>query len=230
MYMKQKNFWEGEVLVPPFAVPLFIITGLCLFFYAIRVLVSDSLELWFLNWNLVLAWVPLILSVLLIKSLKKNRWLSWQNLGLSFLWLLFLPNAFYLVTDFVHLDESDNLLFMLDTVLLMTYALTGLVLGWFSVFAVHRELRKRLQANTTYIILLIIFLLSSFAIYLGRNLGWNSWDLLTDPLGITLDILQRLTNPDKYSDTYSITGLLFIFITVIYWAFYSFIKAVSHKN
>jgi hypothetical protein len=58
----------------------------------------------FLAWNLVLAVVPLIFSQWVTGGKIRNRWIL---TGLCFLWLVFLPNALYLMTDLLYLGERD---------------------------------------------------------------------------------------------------------------------------
>lgn len=210
--------------------PLLAATGLCLVFFAFRVIISGTFRFWFINWNLLLAWLPVLWAVLLVRSLRVRRWLAWQNLSLTVLWLVFLPNAFYLVTDFVHLDEFGNINPLFDIVMFATYALTGLTLGWIAVYLVHRELRRRKPRDIRWMLLGLVFLLCSFAIFLGRNLGWNSWDIIMNPFGITMDVLERLSYPNQYPDTYSITALFFMFITGTYFVFYTTIRALNSRS
>jgi uncharacterized membrane protein len=214
----------------PLLLPLGIATALCLFLYAVRVVQVGNLQLWFINWNLLLAWLPLVFAALLVRQLALTRWLSWQCLALTALWFFFLPNSFYLVSDFVHLGKYQGASLLFDSVLLMSYALTGLALGWFAVYVVHIQLAKRLRWPQTWLLLLLTFLLCSFAIYLGRNLGWNSWDIIGDPWGIMMDIVQRITYPARFTDTYSVTALFFVFISGTYAAFYTTIKALKYKT
>ncbi len=202
-------------------------TGLSVLLFLCRIIISGNFDFWFINWNLLLAWLPILWAVLLIRNLRVRRWLSWQCLGLTGLWLIFLPNSFYLITDFVHLNQSESFYLMFDIVLFMTYALTGLTLGWIAVYLVHRELLKRKTRDIRWLLLGAVFLLCSFAIYMGRNLGWNSWDVVTDPFGIILDVLERLSYPDKYPETYSITAIFFLFISGTYLTFYTTVKALN---
>ncbi len=225
--MSRKKQQAPKPGLTQWAVPLLIASSLCLVLYFVRVVISGSWQFWFLNWNLLLAWLPVLLSALLVRNLRQMRWLAWQNLGLTALWVLFLPNTFYIVTDFVHLGGYDKITLLFDVVMLMTYALTGMALGWLSVYLVHKELKKRKTRDIRWVLLLLVFLLSSFAIYMGRNLGWNSWDAVTDPAGVIMDTLQRLFYPVKYAEAYSITALFFIFITGTYLAFYSLVKSLA---
>lgn len=227
--MKQKRKKSAKTVFNPrpLAVPLVVATGLSIVLFGLRVAISGNFNYWFINWNLFLAWLPIVFAILLVYGLRTRRWLSWQNLGLTGLWLLFLPNSFYMVTDFVHLTEYNNLAVLFDIVMFMTYALTGLMLGWLSVYFVHSELKKRKTRDIRWILLGLVFMLCSFAIFMGRNLGWNSWDVVTDPFGITLDLLQRLSYPDEYPDTYSITALFFVFIAGTYLVFYTTVNAMK---
>ncbi len=222
---------QAKPRLHPLGIPLLLATGLCLLLFLFRVIISGgSWRFWFINWNLLLAWLPLLFAVLLVRTLRTNRWLSWKPLVLTVLWLLFLPNSFYLVTDFIHLDRFGKVTVMFDIVLFMMYALTGLILGWLAVYIVHTELKKRKTRDIRWILLGLVFVLCSFAIYLGRNLGWNSWDVLANPAGIVIDVLQRLMYPGDYPDTFSTTALFFVFIAGTYTVFYTTIKALSRQK
>ncbi len=207
-------------------IPAVILSVLSLGLLGLRFINTGSDRFSFMAWNLFLAWLPMLWAYLLASGLKTNRWLSFKNVLLSFLWLAFLPNTFYLVTDFIHLRGSTLSNVLYDSVMFMSFALTGVILGCMSVYLVHRELAKRWPRNTVWAFLLIFFVLSSLAIYLGRYLGWNSWDLVANPLYILLDLSNRLTNPDSLTVTLGTTVLFFGFITAAYVAFYAGIKAV----
>ena len=95
-----------------------------------RMLVTGTFHLWFLAWNLLLAWIPLGLAWILYQRTPKGLYWSWQTGCLFTLWLLFLPNAFYLVTDFIHLRTNSDIGMVYDVVLMATYTLAGLALGY----------------------------------------------------------------------------------------------------
>ena len=44
----------------------------------------------------------------------------------------------------------------------------------------------------------LVLLLASCAIYVGRDLRWNSWDVLTNPAGLLFDVSDRLLVPSGY--------------------------------
>lgn len=186
-------------------------------FFIMRVLNQRDLEYWYLNWNLVLAWLPLLFSVILVGRLRRNGWSSWQNIVLTMLWLGFLPNSFYIITDFIHLQHTLNTTLLYDVVLILSFTLNGLLLGYISTFMVYDELKKRFSTNVTNVIIGGIFLACSFAIYLGRYLRWNTWDVIINPAGLLFDVSDRFINPGAHGQTFSTTALFFVFITGTYY-------------
>src|SRR5690606_13089448 len=104
---------------------------------------TDSTRYIFLLWNLVLAAVPLMLAWWLLQRLGKHGWLGWKQLALTAVTLVFLPNSFYLVTDFVHLRDTFEISLIYDVVMLASFMLSGLALGYLAVYLMHKELRRR---------------------------------------------------------------------------------------
>jgi uncharacterized membrane protein len=191
-------------------------------FFIAGVFDNRSLEFGYLIWNLFLAWTPLVLAMLLIRSLRTHLWSDWQPLGLTFVWLLMLPNSFYMISDFMHVQQvmPDALVF--DVVMFTSFIFTGVLLGFSSLYAVHRELRKRLSSQQADTCIGIILFLCSYAIYLGRELRWNSWSVLTNPAGILFDVSDHLIHPLQSGDMYTITISFFILIGGLYvvgWQF-----------
>ncbi|MDQ3065094.1 MAG: DUF1361 domain-containing protein [bacterium] len=174
----------------------------------------------FLAWNLTLAWAQLGLAYLLIIIINRRGWLNWQTVGVAILWSSFLPNGFYLVTDLVHLNVSLPATLLFDSVLIISFALSGLILGCMSLFMVQARLRRQFGAAMAWRITLLILLLSGFAMYLGRYLGWNSWDLFANPFYILFDLASRFGNASEIAETLRTTSLFFAFNTVVYVAYY----------
>ncbi len=208
-------------LIPAWLMPPLLLSALSVVIYSGRVLATGRIHLAFMNWNLFLAWLPLLWAWWLVRILDKKSWQSWQAIALTLLWLLFLPNSFYMVTDFIHLAPDDEVSLLYDVVLIMNFALSGILLGCMSVYMVHAELKKRAARRNLYGLLGAAFLLSSFAIYLGRYLGYNSWDVLANPFGIVVDLIEGIANPSSHSGMYTTTLLFFVFISVVYGAFYT---------
>ena len=205
-------------------------TCLSVMLFIVRALGRQSTWLWFLNWNLLLAWVPLLLVSLLANFLKRNPWISWQGIGLTAAWLLFLPNSFYLVSDFIHLPLSARATLLYDSALIFSFAVTGFVLGIASLYGMHRLLLTRLKSSTAWTYIATVIALCSFAIYLGRYLRWNTWDILFNPAGLLFDVTDRIVNPSNYEQTFVTTLLFFVLILCFYLAAWQLMPSKAPKK
>lgn len=187
-----------------------------------RYFATDSTRYLFLIWNILLAAIAPLIAWWLVIRIRRHGWLHWQQLLLTFLWIAFLPNSFYLITDLVHLKPNYEASLVYDTIMLQSFVLSGLALGYTSVVMVHKQLEKRLRPSQVWMFVGAIFLVCSFAIYLGRFSRWNSWDLLLRPAGLLFDVSDSFLNPANHGDTYLTTltffGVLFVLYLVIWWA------------
>ncbi len=159
----------------------------------VRFSVTGSTRYAFLIWNLVLAWTSSGFTLWLSKRLGDS--VQWVHIVFLSLWLLFLPNAFYIVSDLIHLRSTGEVSILFDAVLLFSFAVTGFVLGLGSLGLVHYWLRRKTSARASGFIVAGIIVLCAFAIYLGRYLRWNSWDIVTNPLGLLIDVGNRVVYP-----------------------------------
>lgn len=193
----------------------------------IRIMVTGKYNFWFLSWNLVLAWVPLIFALALRIRLFKHPFVSWQSLGLLIVWLGFLPNSFYLMSDLIHLQSSGDTIILFDIAMVMSFIINGLILGYMSIYIVHSLLRPRMTSRQSWLAVQLIFLASSFAIYLGRYLRWNTWDILFNPFGLIFDISERIINPVLHIQTYIVTFTFFIVLSATYTIIYQLAHVLS---
>lgn len=196
----------------------FIASGLLI----IRISASDSSRFSFLFWNLFLASIPLAIAWWLAMRVRDYGWLRPKQIILTVLWIAFLPNSFYIITDLIHLRQNYEADPLYDITLLTGFILSGLSLGYASVYLVHQEFLKRVRERTAYGVLAILFLAVSFAISLGRYTRWNTWDIILQPAGLLFDVSDRFINPEVHAGTYQITVsmalLLFAGYVVIYEA------------
>lgn len=148
----------------------------------------------FLVWNLFLAWIPfgLALCAALVHRRAGPRPLLWA-LGAG--WLLFLPNAPYILTDFIHLGRRGGAPLWFDAALIGTFAGVGLVLGLASLLVMHRVVAARSGLLLGWVFAVSALVLSAIGVYLGRFLRFNSWDVITDPNSLISVVLQRLADP-----------------------------------
>lgn len=182
-----------------------------------RFLYSGERTYAFLVWNLFLAWMPLIFAILACQT--RRIWPLFMIFG--FLWLLFFPNAPYLVTDLLHLKPRLGVPFWYDVILTFTFALTGLVLGFASLHLMQMAITRRFGAITGWFFVTVALGLSSFGVYVGRFLRWNSWDLFVEPFNLLQDIFYSLTNPFMFLKTLAISLLLSAVFTCAYVILFS---------
>ncbi|OGL26374.1 hypothetical protein A3E49_02060 [Candidatus Saccharibacteria bacterium RIFCSPHIGHO2_12_FULL_49_19] len=195
-----------------------LISGLTLVMFAFRILVTGTDRYWFIPQNLALAWLALLFGWLLVTELKKDRWLSWQNLSLSVLWLVFLPNTWYVLTDFLHVFSSGEISQIYDIAMMMTLVVSGFVLGFISLYLIHLEFLKRWPQRFAHGAVAAVLLISSFGIYLGRDLRWNTWDVISHPEGLLINVSDRVINPLEHPRAVTVTVLFFVLLTTLYGA------------
>jgi uncharacterized membrane protein len=173
-----------------------------LFFSAIA---NHTTEHLFLIFNLFLAWIPLLVAVILKKYLKKKPWVSIPGAFLILVWICFLPNSFYIVSDLVHLNNFSSIDILVDIITFFMMAINGILVGLISVYLIHLELNKRIKSYSSILAILSIFLLCGLAIYLGRYLRWNSWDIILNPLSLLFDITNPIFDPETQTKAYTTT-------------------------
>lgn len=181
-----------------------VLTLWCMALLVLRVERSGSVSYLFLSWNLFLAWIPWVAGQA-FRASSRSRGSRLLRLGWFGLWLLFLPNAPYIVTDLLHLSARPGIPLWYDLALLFSCAGTGLLLGYLSLLDVQGAVEERHGRTAGWIVAGGSLFLSGFGIYLGRFLRWNSWEVLTDPSGLFLDIADRLLNPTSHPRTYGVT-------------------------
>jgi uncharacterized membrane protein len=188
-------------------------------FFAYGAWRNRSLTFDYLLWNLFLAWLPLVFAAWLTSILRRKLWSSWEAMGVSALWLIFLPNSFYMISDFIHLqgsEEAGRVSVLSDVLMFTSFIYIGVLLGFSSLYLIHLELKKRFSDRTAAWFMSFTLLVSSFAIYLGRDLRWNSWDILTNPAGLLFDISDRVIHPAAYPDMFVTVISFFILLISMY--------------
>ena len=199
-------------------------------FWVARYWDTGSTDYWFLNWNLFLAWPPLVFGWWLATRLRHSRWLSPGNLVLTFLWLGFLPNTFYMVSDLIHIGVTGEISVLFDAVMLMAFIWSGFLLGFVSIYVVHRQLRRRIGTTRADITVGVILFLCSFAIYLGRYLRWSSWDVLVNPAGVLFDVSDPFINPSAHPQAFTTTIMFFVLLGSIYFVTYQLVQLAREST
>lgn len=223
--MSMTNELKGRLKAVSF--PLLLLSAVGCALLITRFFVSGNTRYWFLPWNLILAWVPFLLGFVVVQAGKRFRWTSWQFILSAAAWLFFLPNAFYIVTDLIHIHNTGEVSIVYDVVMMMVFIIAGNLLGFVSLLMIEQELRRGLSKRVTVGVIGVIILLSSFAIYLGRYLRWNSWDVLVNPGGLLLDTADRLIHPFEHPLVITTTLLFFIVISTLYYSLRLFVRAMK---
>jgi uncharacterized membrane protein len=185
-------------------------------FFAYGAWRNHSLDYDYFLWNLFLAWLPLAFASGLVAVLRRRLWSSWGALTLTILWVLFLPNSFYMITDFIHIQDVQRVDVLYDALMFTSFIYLGVLLGFSSLYLVHLELKRRFTSRVAAALMAVTLLIASFAIYLGRDLRWNSWDVFTNPGGLLYDVSERFLHPTAYPEMFVTVASFFILLTTMY--------------
>ncbi len=177
----------------------------------IRMKLNQSFFFLFLIWNLFLAVIPFAITTYLISNPKLSKY----GLVLWFgVWLLFLPNAPYIITDLLHLRMGTNHLVWLDILVVTSFALNGLMLFFFSLLDMKEILGSYINKKFLNLIYSSILFLSGFGVYLGRFLRYNSWGIIQNPISLLNDISYIILHPNLNFEAWLFTFLFGSFLTI----------------
>lgn len=192
---------------------LFLLSVVGLFLIIVRVYLTGNYFYVFLLWNLLLAWVPLFFTSIISGQAKgnKNIYLI-KLLVVTVLWLLFFPNAPYIITDFLHLKKRADIPLWFDAILLFVFSFTGLISGLISLHVVHEKIRVFFGRNLGWLFVAGASLLSGFGVYLGRFLRLNSWDVFTEPVKVFIRSWNVLL-------TLPAIGMTMMFFLIIFFSY-----------
>jgi uncharacterized membrane protein len=214
-----KLAFRRETAVPILALSL--ASAITVILIAARVLWTRDLFYGALVWNLFLAWLPLVFALLAGDEFRPAEARNWRFLGFAGAWLLFFPNAPYIFTDVVHLTTYFYRHFWVDLVLILLCALTGLVLGFVSLFLMQGIVRRLFGNLISWAFIVAVAGLSAFGIYLGRFLRFNSWDVIWKPLALSRGISNWASNPLAHSNSYAFPMLFAVFLFLAYLMLYA---------
>lgn len=188
---------------------LFIFSGYCLSLLMFRIWITGSYFYLFLVWNLFLAYIPFGITYAV------KQYQSRYFYGLFLVWLAFLPNAPYILTDIFHLNKQNNMPQWFDLLIVLSFALNGVLLFFISLNAMYSSLRLRFSKIKTDGMMVVILFLSAFGIYIGRFLRWNTWDVVANPLQLFRSVTEIFLYPSRHPRAWGFTlgyGILLLFI------------------
>jgi uncharacterized membrane protein len=193
----------------------------CVALVVLRYVESGSTTFGGLIWNLALAWIPFVLAVCIYDRWRRGRARS-SLFVLAVLWLLFFPNAPYIVTDFVHLERTSGVPYWYDAVTVSALAWTGVLLGFASLFLMQTVVRQWRGNVAGWLFAASALALGSVGIYLGRFLRLNSWDALEHPTVLPRILHAVARDPFAYQEAIGVTVLFTLALGLAYFLLYSF--------
>jgi uncharacterized membrane protein len=197
---------------------IFFVCMFAILLVFLRIYKTGSVHFIFLIWNLVLAGIPWILSTFLILYPKMRKRIIIPFI-FGIVWIMFIPNAFYIITDLFHLNYENVAPVWFDLVLIFSFAWAGILLGFSSLKDMEVIMGERINKKFVPYIISGVLFLSSFGIYLGRMLRWNSWNIINHPVELLMDIKDRFENPFYHHVTWGMTILTGILLNLIWWSF-----------
>ncbi len=169
----------------------------------------------FLAWNLFLAFIPFMISGWLLKQEQRSRLL----MAAAFTaWLLFIPNAFYIITDLFHLPLNESVPLWYDLALLLSFAWSGILFGVISVRQMEKTLEQFYGRSLGMFFILPVMFMNGLGVYIGRYLRFNSWDVIANPLQLAKDIIYLFIHPLRNGMDWGMILCYTMLMTIIYTA------------
>lgn len=192
---------------------IFISMSFTVLMVALRFLYTNESEYLFYPWNLFLATMPLFFS----RQLKKHKKINLRVCMLLFCWLLFLPNAPYIITDIFHLEERPLIPYWFDLLIVISGAWNGIALCIMSLMQVERFLAKHIKQKWRLPSTLLLITLCSYGIFLGRYKRYNSWNIITKPQDIIHTFISHIAEPAEHIQAWMFTISFAMLLTIIYF-------------
>ena len=214
--------FKRETLVPMLALSFASIVSVTLVIG--RMIWARDTHYGFLIWNLFLAWMPMVFALLAREHQQAGANPGWRFFAFGAAWLLFFPNAPYIFTDIVHLSHFYSR-FWVDLVLILINALTGMVIGFVSLYLMQSAVRHMAGEVMSWLFIAAVAVLSGFGICLGRFLRLNSWDVVAP--GKMFQVIgswAKQSSMASSSIAVSILFAAFVFIT------YLMLYALTHLS
>ena len=194
---------------------LIISCGFSCLLLAARIFITGYPTYIFLPWNLFLAFLPYAITewIWAHPRMAKNKvMLS----GFMTLWILFIPNSFYILTDLFHLDNFHSAPKWFDLLMIFSFAWNGLLLGLMSVRKTELILEVISGRGFSLFIVFMVMWLNAFGIYIGRYLRFNSWDIITQPFSLFNEMFEVLLHPVRNKMEWGMIMVYAFFMTVLY--------------
>lgn len=232
MYNKIKNFTLGNRHSIAVFVLLNTASLICVLLVAARVAYSDSPRHTGLIWNLFLAWIPFVLAYAAHTISWRRKWLYFVIPVIAFLWLIFFPNAPYMLTDLQDLARGKGgAPLWYDVIIVGWCSWTGMLLGVISLYLMQDIIFRTFNRATGWVFVFAISASSSFGMYIGRFVRLNSWDILQNPAETTMEILGLVIDPSMRLAAFTILyTLFFLFVFLLLYSFSHMLTEQSARS
>ena len=224
----QNFFFRNRYSIAVFVL-LNLACAMCIMLVVARVAYTDTGNRTGLIWNLFLAWIPFMLSYF-------AHAVSWRRATLyliipviAFLWLIFFPNAPYMLTDLQDLSRrTSEAPLWYDVIIVVWCSWTGMLLGVISLYLMQDIIVRTFGRLAGWIFVFVISALSSFGIYIGRFVRLNSWDILQNPAETTQQILGVVIDPSRRFAAFTISyAIFFMFVFLLLYSFSNMLRQQS---
>ena len=197
--------------------------------WLLRIAFTHDFHYWFILANIGLAAIPVLLEPLFILTTHRLRGMVTKiaQVFLGLVWLLFLPNSFYVLTDFMHINptvlvnernnQQDHLLmyargdgiYIFDSLFLFVATAISAYLGGLALFHGYRFIRTKVAKWYALALLSFVMFLVGAGVYIGRYGRWNSWEGLVHPWRIVHDLLSDLASaPNRQRFVIVVTAMV----------------------
>ena len=200
---------------------LLLVSAIGVGLVGLRVVLTRHWQQLYLVWNLFLAWLPLALAWRVQMLERRGAARDWKFWTTASAWLLFFPNAPYIFTDLVHLTSRWQSRYWPDLTLILLFAMTGFLLGFLSLYLMQSLVARRLGWRMGWLFVAVVAGLSSFGIYLGRFLRWNTWDILLNPIDLLRDVGGMAAHPLAHGGPVRFQLLFALFLFLAYLMLYA---------
>ncbi|HSL29643.1 MAG TPA: DUF1361 domain-containing protein [Anaerolineales bacterium] len=203
--------------------------AVCVGLVLARVAYSESERHLGLIWNLFLAWIPFILAYF-------AHAVSWRRASLyllmpliAFLWLIFFPNAPYMLTDLQDLSRrASGAPLWYDVIVVGWSSWTGMLLGVISLYLMQDIIVRNFGHATGWIFVFVVSAFSSFGIYVGRFVRLNSWDILQNPAETAQEVMGIIIDPSMRLAAFTLLyTFFFLFIFLLLYSFSHMLREQS---
>lgn len=191
---------------------LMILSCFSVFLSLCRIIYTGRGMYGFLLWNLFLAFVPfLIANIVTYKKFGRKT-----EILFLLLWFIFFPNAPYILTDFIHLGKQPFAPRWFDLILILSFGVTGFAFGFLSFKKIKMILQRRFPKINIFLLNAVILYISSYGIYIGRFLRWNSWDIFSNFIPLMKDIFTTIVHPIQNAAAWGFTFLFGTLLNILF--------------